>query len=798
MNQTGQVTPLSLRREDKQVTPAACPDQPSIIMGHKTVTAPVFLLLATLLLFPGMCFSQDEDLSRWVNPFIGTLRMGHTYPGATVPFGMVQLSPQTNYLPMYNHGKYNPEVYRYCSGYQYEDTVIYGFSHTHFSGTGHSDLGDFLVLPTTGSPQVYLRNTELTRSQTFSVFSHKDEKAEPGYYRVELSSFNILAELTATERVGFHRYTFPRSDSANILLDLVYNIYNYEGKNIWTFIRVENDSTVTGYRQTSGWARTRTMYFAIRFSKAFKAYGHRKYDTVPYKGFYRRFDESRNFPEMAGRDIRAWFSFNTEEGEQLGVRVALSAVSSAGAMRNLEAEIPHGDFDRVRAEARQRWNRELSKIRVECLTEADKVVFYTALYHTMLAPVLFEDTDGSFRGLDQEIHQSGGFTNYTVFSLWDTYRALHPLLNIIHPDRNRDMIASMLAHHDQSVHHMLPVWSHHANENWCMIGYHAVSVIADALAKGTAGVDPERALQACVNTASVNYFDGLGDYIKKGYVPENVSGNAVSKTLEFAYDDWCIARIAAVAGNHDIYRRFMQRSENYRNVFDKRIQSMRPRLSDGSWREPFDPLDTHGQGFIEGNALNYGLCVPHDIPHLISMMGGNEAFAHHLDSIFLIRLEDRYIEKNEDITRDGLIGAYVHGNEPGHHIPYLYNYAGYPWKTQARVRMILESMYGSGPDGLCGNDDAGQMSAWYIFSSLGFYPVCPGSPDYALGSPSVKNAVIRLHNGKTLTISTIDQSRENIYVKRVLVNGKQHEGFFISHKDVLNGGLILFEMANTP
>ncbi|HRY33284.1 MAG TPA: GH92 family glycosyl hydrolase [Bacteroidales bacterium] len=767
-------------------------------MDQKTITSSFILLLFVLLLFSGPGYSQEDDLSRWVNPFIGTHRMGHTYPGATLPFGMVQLSPETNYLPMYIHGKYNPEVYRYCSGYQYEDTVIYGFSHTHFSGTGHSDLGDFLLLPTTGSVDSWLRNNDLTRSSTFSVFSHRDEAAEPGYYRVKLATSGILAELTASERVGFHSYTFPRSDSANILLDLVYNIYTYEGKNIWTFVRIENDSTITGYRQTSGWARTRTLYFAIRFSKAFSEYGHRKYDTVPYKGFYRRFDESRNFPEMAGRDIRAWFRFQTAEGEQIGVRVALSSVSSAGALRNLEAEIPHGDFEMVRAEARQRWNRELARISVETLTDDDRVVFYTALYHTMLAPVLFEDRDGTYRGLDQEVHHSEGFTNYTVFSLWDTYRALHPLFNLIHPDRNRDMIASMLAHHDQSVHHMLPVWSHHANENWCMIGYHAVSVIADALVKGLTGVDTKRALQACINTSSVPYFDGLGDYQRKGYVPEDVSGNSVSKTLEFAYDDWCIAQIAGIAGDRKSYERYMQRAANYRHVFDPVSLYMRPRMADGSWRIPFDPLDTHGQGFIEGNAWNYGLYVPHNIPELIRLMGGRKRFTRCLDSIFETRLDDRYIEKNEDITRDGIIGAYVHGNEPGHHIPYLYNYAAYPWKTQARVRMIINSMYGSGPDGLCGNDDAGQMSAWYIFSSLGFYPVCPGLPDYVLGSPSVKNAVIRLQGNKTLSINVINQSRENIYVKRVLVNGKPLESFLLPHDVIMNGGMLIFEMSNTP
>ena len=734
----------------------------------------------------------------FVNPMIGTHKMGHTFPGATTPFGMVQLSPETNNVNMFADGKYNPDTYKYCAGYQYDDTTIFGFSHTHFSGTGHADLGDFLIMPTTGKLQLNPGKANEPGSGYFSTFSHTTEVAKPAYYKVQLDSYNIKAELTASDRVGYHQYTFPKSDSAHILLDLMYNIYNYDDKNTWVFVRVENDSTVTGYRQTNGWGRTRTVYFAMQFSKPFASYGHKKYDKTLYKGFYGRFNEEENFPEMAGKNIRAYFNFKTDENEKIGVKFALSSVSTAGALLNLKTEIPGWNFEKTKQESQQKWNKELAKVTVETTTPAEKETFYTALYHTMLGPILYEDADGNYRGLDQNIHQSEGFTNYTVFSLWDTYRALHPLFNIIQPKRNNDMIKSMLAHHDQSVHKMLPVWSHYANENWCMIGYHSISVIADAIAKNTTDIDLNRALTAGKNTATVPYFDGLDSYMQLGYVPENKSGNSVSKTLEFAYDDWCIAQIAKKANATKDYETFTKRSENYKNVYDPSIGYMRPKLSDGKWRENFDPLDTHGQGFIEGNALNYGLYVPHKIDDMIEMMGGKNKFSNHLDQIFTIKLADKYIEKNEDITRDGIIGSYVHGNEPGHHIPYLYNWTNKPWKTQERVRMIMNTMYSNSIDGLCGNDDAGQMSAWYIFSALGFYPVLPGSDQYAIGSPMVKAATLQLENGKTLKIKTVNQAPENVYVQKVTLNGNEIDRNYLLHSEVYNNSEITFYLSSKP
>ena len=765
------------------------------------------LILFTSLIIFDYCNGQNTDteaiintnFTEYVNPFIGTSKMGHVFPGATAPFGMVQLSPQTNFEVMFkDDGSYNSETYEYCAGYQYRDSTIIGFSHTNLSGTGHADLGDFLVMPTTGDIVLEPLQSKNGEKGFYSEFSHDKEEASPGYYKVNLNSYNIEAELTASDRVGFHQYTFPKSDDAHIILDLVYNIYHHDNKNVWTFIRVENDSLVTGYRQTKGWARDKKVFFAMSFSKPFKSYGHKKYDDVKYDGFYRRFNQEENFPEIAGKDIRAYFNFDTEEGERIKIKFALSSVSTEGALNNLMAEIPHWNFDKTRTETKAKWNKELSKIEVTTLNNGDKVNFYTALYHTNLSPILYEDVDGQYRGLDQNVHQSEGFTNYTVFSLWDTYRALHPLFNITQPKRNNDMIKSMLAHHDESVHNMLPIWSHYANENWCMIGYHATSVIADAMAKNVGDFEKERALQASVNTANVRYFDGLGDYIDYKYVPDDKSHSSVSKTLEYAYNDWCIAQMAEQVDNVSVKEEFTKRSEYYNNVYDPKIGFMRPKLADGTFREDFDPMDTHGQGFIEGNAWNYGLYVPQNIDEMILMMGGKEQFSKHLDSLFTIDIEDKYIAQHEDITRDGIIGNYVHGNEPGHHIPYLYNWTGHPEKTQERVRMIMRTMYVPTVDGLCGNDDAGQMSAWYIFSSLGFYPVTPGSTYYALGSPLIKEAKIHLDNGNELIIKVKNQSNKNVYVKSVTINGKKLTGTLLSHQDIMNGGEIIFVMSSEP
>ncbi|MBC7125292.1 MAG: glycoside hydrolase family 92 protein, partial [Bacteroidales bacterium] len=574
-------------------------------MGKYCTTLTITLLSSTCAIF-----AQPKNYIKWVNPFIGTERMGHTFPGATVPFGAVQLSPDTDTIPYSSNGKYNPDVYKYCAGYQYGDSTIVGFSHTHFSGTGHSDLGDILVMPTVGKLYLNPRTASSTNTGYRSKFSHFNEFAEPNYYRVKLLDYNILAELTTTTRVGLHRYTFPETDSAHIVIDLVHGIYNYPEKNVWTFIRVENDTLITGYRQTSGWARTRTVYFAITFSKPFKTYGVINGDKLIYKGFWRKFNQNTNFPENAGREIRCHFDFSTSSNEQVLVKVALSPVSTSGAIANMKAETPSWNFDAIKEHGQKQWNNELGKIDIESLSENDLVNFYTSMYHAFLSPTIYMDTDRKYRGLDQNIYTATNFDNYTTFSLWDTYRALHPLFNIIQPKRNVDMVKSMLAHYSQSVHRMLPIWSHYANENWCMIGYHAVSVIADAAVKGNDGFDLPYALMACVQSAKNNWYDGLGYYRELGYVPEDISGSSVSKTLEYAYDDWCIAQLAKKLDREDIYNEFTSRSNNFQNVFDKSIGFMRPRLSNGSFKTSFNVLSTHGQGFIEGNSWNYSLYVP--------------------------------------------------------------------------------------------------------------------------------------------------------------------------------------------
>nr|WP_245895731.1 GH92 family glycosyl hydrolase [Flavobacterium album] len=749
-----------------------------------------------------MAWSQASAVKKsysYINPLIGTQRMGHTYPGATVPFGSVQLSPDTDTIPYELNKKYNGKVYEYCAGYQYEDRTIAGFSHTHFSGTGHSDLGDLLIMPTTGALQLNPGTASNPKTGYRSAYSHANETARANYYKVKLDDHNITAELTTSQRVGFHQYTFPKANDAHIILDLIAGIYNHNEKNVWTFVRVENDTLITGYRQTQGWARTRTVYFAIAFSKPFRQYGARKYDEGNiYKGFWRKFDETKNFPEAAGKNIRMHFDFETAENEQVKIKVAISPVSTIGALENMKKEIPHWDFYKTMHEGELLWEKELNKINIETIHEEDKVNFYTAMYHAFINPTIYMDGDGSYKGLDQNIHKADGFTNYTTFSLWDTYRALHPLFNIIQPQRNTDMIKSMLAHYDQSVHKALPVWSHYANENWCMIGYHSVSLIADAIAKGNTGFDMEKALGACISSSNLRYYDGIEYYLQYGYVPEDKNGSSVSKTLEYAYDDWCIAQIAKKLNKPDVYDTYMRRSQNYRNVFNKSTGFMRPRLTDGSFKKEFDPLDTHGQGFIEGNAWNYSLSIQHDPEALVALNGGKEKFTQHLDSLFAMQLPDKYFEKTEDITRDGIIGNYVHGNEPSHHVAYLYNWTGYPWKAQSRVRMILDAMYHPAPDGLGGNDDTGQMSAWYIFSSLGFYPVTPGSDQYALGSPKVKKAVLHFENGRSLVITAKNQSDKNVYVSKVELNGKMLDRPFITHEELMGGGELIYYMTAKP
>jgi len=753
--------------------------------------------LFSLLLISYISHAQ-QSLVQYVKPIIGTEKMGHTYPGATVPFGAVQLSPETDTISYEVNGKYNGEVYKYCAGYKYEDKTIVGFSHTHLSGTGHSDLGDFLIMPTQGKLQLNPGTASNPKSGYRSAYSHTNEVAEAGYYKVKLDDENIVAEMTATTRVGMHQYTFPKSDESHIILDLMAGIYNYDEKNVWTYVRVVNDTLITGYRQTNGWARTRTVYFAMSFSKPFTEYGQKNYDNKQaYRGFWGKFDQSKNFPEIAGKKIRMYFNFKTEEAEKIKIKFALSSVSQENALQNMRSEIEGWDFEKVKEQAQATWNKELNKIVISA-PEATKINFYTAMYHTFINPTIYTDANEQYKGLDQGTHQADGFTNYSTFSLWDTFRALHPFFNVIQPSRNNDMVKSIMAHYDQSALQMLPIWSHYSNDNWCMSGYHSVSVIADAILKGVYDGDENEALQACITTAKHRNYEGIGYYMDLGYIPAEKSGVSVSNTLEYAYDDWCIAQIAKKLNRIDVYNEFMERSGNWQNNFNKNTGFMQPKMADGSFKKQFDPLSTNGQGFIEGNSWNYSFFVPQDPAALMAKMGGKKSFAARLDNLFSMHLPDSFFAETEDITREGIIGGYVHGNEPAHHVAYFYNWADQAWKTQAQVRKILDMQYKPTPDGLGGNDDCGQMSAWYIFSSLGFYPVAPGSNEYAIGSPLVSDATLRLENGNQFKVHVINQAAKNVYVQKVMLDGKAITDFVLNHKAITDGSTLTFYMGPKP
>ena len=753
----------------------------------------ILIIVFFLLSMNKVIISQDKV--SYVNPMIGTLKMGHTFPGACVPHGIVQLSPDTDTIPHNVDGVYQKEAYKYCAGYQYDDKSIVGFSHTHFSGTGHSDLGDILIIPYTGVPKFNPGTADDPDSGYRSRFSHDSEVARPGYYEVVLDDYDVKVQLTATERVGVHRYTFPDNGKQQFLLDLVHGIYNYDGKVLWASLRVENDTLITGCRITNGWARENYTYFAISLSKPIINYGYVDRERPKYIGFWRKFDLYNNFPEIAGRKIVAYFEFN-DNAKPLEIKVALSAVSTEGALGNLESEAKGKSFDHIAAEALLKWEKELDVIEVEGDDDV-KTMFYTSLYHTMINPSVYMDVDQQYRGIDHNIHKADDFTNYTVFSVWDTYRALHPLFNLINRKRSRDIVKSMIAHYDQSVHKALPVWSHMGNENWCMIGYHSVSVLADAMDKDL-DIDEVKALGAMINSSNVDYYDNTGDYKRLGYVPFDKNRNGSSITLEYAYDDWTIYNTALKMGREDIAQIYRKRALNYKNVFDPSIRFVRAKNSDGTWKEPFDVLNTHGEGFIEGNSWNYSFYVPHDVNGLITQMGGNIEFINRLDSIFTMHLPDKFFEDTEDVTREGILGNYVHGNEPSHHITYLYAWTSQPWKTQYWVREIMNRMYKNNIDGLCGNDDCGQMSAWYIFSAMGFYPVCPGSDQYVLGAPYFPYMKVKMGEDKYLEIKATNISDKMRYVKSVKLNGKPYSKAYITYDDIKDGAELIFEMDSKP
>lgn len=752
--------------------------------------------IISILLGINICamFGQMKVTS-YVNPIIGTNGMGHTFPGACVPFGLVQLSPDTDTIPHNVDGRYQQNAYEYCAGYQYRDHTIVGFSHTHLSGTGHSDLGDILIMPVTGELKFNPGTAGQPDSGYRSRFSHDTEKCTPGYYEVVLDDYKVKAQLTATQRVGIHKYTFPEAEG-RVLIDLTHGIYNYDGKTLWSTLRVENDTLLTGYRITNGWARTNYTYFAISFSRPIKKYGSKERGRNPYNGFWGKLRTEQDFPDMAGRRLAAYFDFDLPAGKTLELKVALSGVSAEGAIRNLQAETAGKNFDELCRDAADSWKKHLNTIEAQG-TPDQLAMIYTSYYHTLINPSVYMDVDGKYRGSDQRIHQANGFDNYTIFSLWDTYRAEHPFLNLMKPSENRNMVESMMKHQEQNVLHLLPMWSLMGNEGWCMSGYHAAPVLADAIVKG-ALIDKREALDAMVASATSCWMEGMTDYMRLGYVPLDHCGIAASNTLEYAYDDFTVYQVALLAGDQETAALFKQRALNYRHLYDPESGLARPRYADGTFRKDFNPLQTHGEGFIEGNSMNFSFHAPHDVFGLIQCMGGEEKFTNRLDELFTMHLPEEYYEKNEDITEEGLLGGYVHGNEPSHHIPYLYAWTSQPWKTQYWVREIMNRMYKNNINGLSGNDDCGQMSAWYLFTAMGFYPVCPGTDEYVLGAPYVPYMKLVLPNGKIFEMKAPGVSDKKRYVKQVKLNGKVVDKLFIRHQDIVKGGILEFVMSASP
>ncbi len=701
-------------------------------------------------------------LTSKVNPFIGTGGHGHTYPGASMPFGMVQLSPDTRL----HSGDWDG-----CGGYHYSDTRMFGFSHTHLSGTGVSDYADVLFAPITGD--IRLSNGSDGAPGYGSLFLHTDEQAQPGYYSVLLKDYAVRAELTATARAGMHRYTYPDGKSARLIVDLV-----HRDEVLDSSLRFVSSNEIQGMRRSRSWASDEHVYFVARFSKPFTEYGIALQDQV-----------RPGLDEARGKHLKAFVGFGDHPGTVIA-KVGISAVSEEGARKNLEAEMPDWDFNSVRLDADAAWEQELSKIVVEGGTDNQQTIFYTALYHALLSPNTYMDVDGQYRGRDLQVHGSSGSTNYTVFSLWDTFRALHPLLSIIDRKRTSEFVNTFIRQYEQGG--CLPVWELAGNETNCMIGYHAVSVIADAIMKDIGGFDQHKAFEATKHSADEDRR-GLSAYKSVGYVPAEQESEGVSKTLEYAYDDWCVAIVAQKLGKQDDYERYMKRAQSYKNLFDPSTGFMRGRV-EGLWWSPFDPFEVNAN-YTEANAWQYAFFAPQDMDGLIELHGSKGKFAAKLDSLFSAASTITGTSQ-PDIT--GTIGQYAQGNEPSHHMAYLYAFAGQPWKTQDTVRKILDEMYKNDPDGLIGNEDCGQMSAWFILSALGFYSVTPGANEYIIGAPLFPKSTVHLENGKNFVIRAPDTSSKSRYVQGITLNGVPYARSFLTHDAVNAGGEIVFNMAETP
>ncbi|WP_165040910.1 GH92 family glycosyl hydrolase [Dysgonomonas sp. ZJ709] len=755
---------------------------------NKRLLQIAFLVLTTLLFFS--CKnkevfeekSADLSLNAYVNPFVGTSGFGNVYPGTQLPFGGIQISPDTD-----------RDYYDAASGYKYNHMTILGFSLTHLSGTGIPDLGDFLFIPGTGTKKFEPGTHDKPDDGYRSRYSHDQEWASPNYYGVDLLDYGVKAEMTSGEHSGIFKFTFPKTDSAFVMIDLEHVLMF---KTTWSQVRIENDSTICGFKLVNGWGPERYVYFAATFSKPFLNSGIMQ-DGKPVIYNTKRFRSDR---VAYGTKLMAWMDFDAKDGAEIEVKVAISSTGTAGAFGNMK-ELKNENFGTLKEKGELAWAKELSKFKVKG-TKEQMETFYTSVYHASLHPFIYEDLDKKYRGHDSNIHTSENFTNYTVFSLWDTYRAHHPLLNLINPSRNADMINSMLAHYDQSVESMLPIWSFYGNETWCMIGYHAVSVIADAIVKDIQGFNYERAYEAMKTTAMNPNYDRLPEYRTIGWVPFDKEPESVSKTLEYAYDDYCIAMAAKKLGKEDDYNYFLNRALSYQNIIDPESKFMRGRDSEGNWRTPFDPIaytgpgSIHGWGDItEGFTYQYTWYVPQDVQGYINEMGGNQIFTQRLDSMFTMVLPED-IPGAHDIQ--GRIGAYWHGNEPCHQILYLYNYVKQPWKGQEKIRYVLDNLYGNTPESLSGNDDCGQMSAWYIFNSMGFYPTCPSSNIYAIGSPGLESVEMTLENGNKVLMTTENYSKENVYIQAMYLNGKEYNKTYITYNDIRNGAEIKFVLGNKP
>ncbi len=715
----------------------------------------IFLIIASILLansINSQSISNDNT-----NVFIGTGGHGHTFPGATVPFGMVQLSPDTRLTGWDG-----------CSAYHYSDSIVYGFSHTHLSGTGVSDYGDILILPIQGKVKRFEKN------KPGSSFKHSNEKAHPGYYHTFLDDYGVTVDLTTTKRCGFHRYSFSKKDKATIFLDLKHRDFVKASG-----IKIIGKNKIEGYRNSSAWATNQKIFFSMQFSQDF---------DVSKLIVNSKINDNKKIENADS--VKAFFEFTLNNKKEILVKIGISSVDIEGARKNLEAEISGWNFDTVKRQAENDWNKQFNKIQVSGGSKDAKTIFYSALYHLSIVPNLFSDIDGRYRGMDDKIHTNKNHDTYTVFSLWDTYRAAHPLYTLIEPKRTADFINTFIGQWEQSG--ILPVWELAGNETNCMIGIHSIPVISDAVLKNIKGFDIRRAYTAMKSSMEQDKPE-LNIYRDNSYISAGKISESVSKTLEYAFDDWSIAQVSEYLNDKADYRKYITRAQFYKNVFDPNTHFMRPRQN-GGWRSPFNPKEVDFN-YTEANSWQYSFYVPQDVQGLIPMMGGKRNFINKLDTLFTTTSKTTG-RHQADIT--GLIGQYAHGNEPSHHMAYLYNYAGVPWKTQKMVRKIMDEMYHNAPDGLSGNEDCGQMSAWYVFSAMGFYPVCPGSNDYIIGSPEFDDISINLENGNTFKIAAKNNSPENIYIQSVMLNEKPYNKSYISHFDIIKGGELVFEMGNTP